>query len=159
MKLSKLLEYIKEYNENTKIKDQIKEDINKSFINDTNKDLEKKEQIPLIKKIKLYYYYRKFLNDKLYELEQIIRLNYNDDKKDDEDEKSLAYYFYLTLLIRDNDIAINYSYSIEYIQEIIKILKIFNANQYYEIIYSKIINELVNNYKGLNRKESEKSRK
>ena len=154
MKLSKLLEYIK-INENQNI-----EDIHKSFIIDINKDLEKKEQIPLIKKIKLYYYYRKFLNDKLYELDKIIRLNYNDDKKDNEDEKSLAYYFYLTLLIRENDFAINYSYSIEYIQEIIKILKIINANQYYDIIYSKIINELVNNYKGLyeyeyNKKEIE----
>ena len=99
---------------------------------------------------KLYYLARKSLHQKLYDLNKIIRLNH-----DDKSEENLPYYFYLSLLIRDNENIINYSYSIDYIKKIDNKSKIDN-DKYYKIMISKIIIELIKNYKGLDEYEYNK---
>ena len=64
--------------------------------------------------VKFFYLNRLSIHDIIYKLEKIIRLNFKDEK-----EEKLSYYFYLSLLIRDNDDIINYSYPIKYIEIII----------------------------------------
>ena len=54
----------------------------------------------------------------------------------------------MSLLIRENENVINYSYSIDFIKKINNKSKI-NEDKYYKIIISKIIIELIKNYKGL----------
>ena len=119
--------------------------------------LEKKFNLQKLEIVKLYYANRSSIHKILYNLNTIIRLNYNNEIE----ERNLAYYFYLLLLIRDDDTIINYSYSIEYIKKAIESLTIGNKDKYYDLVISKIINELINNYKGLdeyecNSKEIEK---
>ena len=92
---------------------------------------------------KLYYFARKNLYQALYDLNKIIRLNY-----DDKNEENLPFYFYLSLFIRDNENIINYSYSIDYIKNINNKSKIIN-DKYYKIMMSKIVIDLIKNYKGL----------
>ena len=93
--------------------------------------------------VKFLYINRFTIHDILYKLNKVIRLDFKDEKED-----NLSYYFYLSLLIRDNDDLINYSYPIEYIRIIIIQTKKFNG-KYNKIIISKIILELINNYKEL----------
>ena len=93
--------------------------------------------------VKFFYLKRNSIHYILYKYKKIIRLNF-----EDEMEENLSYYFYLSLLIRDNDVIINYSYSIELILKIINQTKKYN-DKYYKIIISKIIIELINNYKEL----------
>ena len=93
--------------------------------------------------VKFFYLNRFSIHDILYKYGKIIRLTFEDEK-----EENLSYYFYLSLLIRDNDDIINYSYSNRFIQKIINQTK-KNKNQFYKIIISKIIIELINNYKEL----------
>ena len=147
MKLLALKEYIKLIQSENKDEKQNKtltiEDIHKLLIN--YKDLENFEQIKILNFIKLCYYNRKYIHNKLFDSEEIIRLNHYNEKE----ENSLVYFFYLTLLIRDNDAIINYSYSIEYIKKINSTFKSDNNDEYYNIIGCKIIDELINNYKGL----------
>ena len=119
--------------------------------------LEKKYKLKKLEIVKLYYANRSSIHKIIYNLDKIIRLNYNNEIE----ERNLAYYFYLLLLIRDDDTTINYSYSIEYIKKLKESLIIGNKDKYYDLIISKIINDLINNYKGLdeceyNNKELEK---
>ena len=92
---------------------------------------------------KIYYLYRDSIENKLYDLNNNIRLNYND-----KNEENLPFYFYLSLLIRENENIINFTYSIDYIKKINNRAKA-NNNPYYRIMISKIIIELIKNYKGL----------
>ena len=108
-------------------------------------------------KLIFIYFYRKFINDMLFEEEKIIKLN-NDDKNNN----NLAFYFYLYLLIMDNPDIINYYYPIDYIIEINKKLKNIDKSQYqYQfIILLKIIKELIyfyeqNDYDDENESENE----
>ena len=132
---------------------QNKNDIEKALINiDFMQQNHKLNKLQLIK----FYYVNRFnIHNILYNLEKIIRISYNNE----EEENNLSFYFYLVLLIREDESIINYSYSIEYIKKIIEILKINNDN-FFNIILSKIIDELINNYKELyeyefNKKEIE----
>ena len=118
-----------------------KKNVEKSLI-----DIQNAENIYHNNKLKLikFFYLNRFgIHDIIYKLDKIIRLNFNDEK-----EENLSFYFYLSLLIRDNDDIINYSYPIEYIREIVNQTKKYN-DKYYKIIISKIIIELINNYKEL----------
>ena len=127
---------------------QNKKDIEETLIN-TN-ILEHNYKLNKLEIVKLYYLNRLSIHNILYNLEKIVIVNYNNAKE----EENFAYFFYLTLLIRENDSVVNYSYSIEYIKKIINIFKKnINSNQYYDIIISKIIIELINNYKGLDEYE------
>ena len=76
------------------------ENIQKILIN--YKNLENDDDINRLILIKIYYLYREIIHSNLYENEEMIYLNF-DDKKED-----LSYYFYLSLLIRNNDNIINY---------------------------------------------------
>ena len=89
--------------------------------------------------VKFFYLNRLSIHDIIYKLQKIIRLNFKDKK-----EENLSYYFYLSLLIKDNDDIINYS--IKYIEIIINQTKKYN-DKFYKIIISKIIIVLINNYK------------
>ena len=112
--------------------------------NSLNKDkelLEKINESDKLSIIKFYYFHKEDIHKILYELQKLIKINY--------DEKmNLSYYFYLSLLIRDNPDIINYSYSIQFINKLNEIQKI-NNDKYKKIILSKIILELIDNYKGL----------
>ena len=61
--------------------------------------------------------------------------------------KTLSCYFYLNLLIRENPNIVEYVYSIDFIKEINNLQK-NNDKIYQKIIISKIIIELIKNYKG-----------
>jgi len=147
MNFLKLIEYLSKkhnYFDNNKLIEllQINDDIEKNqkiIIN--NKELEKVCQLNKLDIIKFYYFNKSSIHNLLYKFEKNIKLNY--DEKD-----PLSYYFYLSLLIRDNLNIVNYSYSIEYIRKINEKQK-NNNGIYNKIMISKIILELIDNYKGL----------
>ena len=84
--------------------------------------------------VKFLYSNRFSIHNIIYKLDIIIRINFKDKK-----EENLSYYFYLSLLIRDNDDIVNYSYPIEFIKEIVNQTKKDNDKYYKIIIISKII--------------------
>ena len=91
--------------------------------------------------MKIFYFNKKKINEILYEAQKIINIDNIIDNK-------LSDYFYLTLLIEDNIDIVNYEYSLDFINIIFNQLKQDNNNNYKKIILSKIIIELINNYKG-----------
>ena len=100
--------------ENTKfgefLKNENKNAIEEWLINyeEINKMCESKEFNPL----KLYYFKRKYIDKILYDKNELIKLNVN------QNCEKLSYYFYLSLLIRNNPHIVNYSYSFEFIKNI-----------------------------------------
>ena len=92
-------------------------------------------------KMQFLYFNRNEIHKILYDYEETIKLN-NDIVKND-----ISNYFYLLLLIGDNTTIINYEYSIDFIININDQLKKENKN-IKKLILSKIIIELINNYKG-----------
>ena len=94
-------------------------------------------------KIKFIYSFKDRVHKMLYVEEEIILIECN------EDNQKLDFLFYLSLLITDNKDIINYSFPIDYIREINKKREKI-TNEYELIIMSKIIIDLINNYKGLN---------
>ena len=93
--------------------------------------------------MKFLYFNKKKIHEILYEEQEIIKIENNiiDNKLSD--------YFYLTLLIEDNKDTVNYEYSLDFINNIFSQLKQDNNNNNYKnIILSKIIFALINNYKG-----------
>ena len=66
----------------------------------------------------------------------------------------LSYFFYLSLLINEEKEIVNYSYSYDLINELE--LKNRNNNVLIRLITSKIILELIDNFKGLDNTENEK---
>ena len=146
LKLIKYLTQKKNFFDNNKLIELLEllqkkdiEKIQKIIIN--NKELEKVCQLNKLDIIKFYYFNKSSIHNLLYKFEKNIKLNY--DEKD-----PLSYYFYLSLLIRDNLNIVNYSYSIEYISKINEKQK-NNNGIYNKIMISKIILELIDNYKGL----------
>ena len=96
--------------------------------------------------IKLYYYNIKSIHNLLYNLEIVIDIVSYDNNPYN---PCFSFLFYLSLLIRDNKDIINYSYPIEYIKRINMINKTKDWHVNRKILISKIILELVYNYKGL----------
>ena len=94
--------------------------------------------------IKFFYFNKKKIHEILYKEEKKINIDNNII------ENKLSDYFYLTLLIEDNIDIVNYEYSFDFINNnnIFNQLKQDNNNNYKNIILSKIIIELINNYKG-----------
>ena len=91
--------------------------------------------------IKFLYFNKDNVHQILYENEIIININLDDNKK------SISYIFYLSLLIMDNIDIVNYSYKIDYIRKINDYYR-NEKDKYLLIIASKIIIDLINNFKG-----------
>ena len=83
------------------------------------------------------YFNRKNIHQILYETNEIIRIQFSIDSI------NLVNYFYLSLLISDNDDIINYTFPIDLIRNIDKIER-KSINQ---IIIAKIIIQLINNFR------------
>ena len=94
-----------------------------------------------IEVIKYFYFSRNKIFPILYNYETNIIINFEEKKK------CLFYNFYLNLLIMENTSIIYFSYSIKYIREINNEIKNI-TNKYKLIIMSKIINDLIYNFKG-----------
>ena len=92
---------------------------------------------------KLFYFNKDKINDALYDDEEIIQLNQELIKND------LSYYFYLFLLIGEDSNMVNYQYSIDIIKNINDELEKENDNIFKSLITSKLILELIKNYKEL----------
>ena len=102
---------------------------------------------------KLFYFNKKNVHEILYNEEEFITINSN------EKTKSLYYMFYLVLLINDKRDLINYKYSFDYIEDIFELMK-KEKKPLKQLIISKILFELINNYKGIydyEKDEAEKS--
>ena len=85
-----------------------------------------------------FYLNRNKVHEELYKKEEIIDIEYSD---------SISFYFYLNLLIRDNLTVINYSYTIDLINKVNDLQRNNDNKIYRQIILSKIIIDLINNYK------------
>ena len=93
--------------------------------------------------IKFIYYHRKLIHNIIYEKENNIILN------DENQSEFLSFYYYLNLLINENKDIVNYAYSNNYIKAINKRQNQNNYGIYKKLIFSKIILSLIENYKGL----------
>ena len=93
--------------------------------------------------IKFIYYHRKLIHNIIYEKENNIILN------DENQSEFLSFYYYLNLLINENKDIVNYAYSNNYIKAINKRQRQDNYGIYKKLIFSKIILSLIENYKGL----------
>ena len=113
-------------------------------------------------KPKLHYKNKDVLFEKLYENEKIIKINLdkeilqnNELKKEISNVNSsnpiinLSFLFYFDLLITDDPVIINYSYSYQLIDFINQYFITNNNELYFKVIKSKIIIDLIKNFKGL----------
>ena len=91
--------------------------------------------------IKFIYFYRNWFHSILYEREELIKIEFEEQKK------NLNYNFYLNLLIKENPEIVNYTYSIDFIKTINKERQ-KTSKKYKLIILSKIIIDLIDNYIG-----------
>ena len=92
--------------------------------------------------LKLYYFYKENIHQILYDMQVNIELNINNKIK------NISFYFYLSLLIKENKCIVNYSYSFELINNLYSNIQ-KETEIYIKIIISKIILELIENYKQL----------
>ena len=99
-----------------------------------------KKEIELL--CKFLYFNRKKVHEILLDSDKTIHFEYK------ENNKSLSFYFYLVLLIKDMPYILNYTYDLEYIKEI-NDQQDQNKEIYKKLIISKIIIELVNEYKSI----------
>jgi len=127
----------------------LKNDIINTDINQLNpftkiifnfKEIENLLEIKDQKIIKIFYFNRNRVHDILFEDEEIININYIEEKK------TLSFYFYLDFLIKDNPL-LNYTYSFNIIKQINDLQKNNNSCVFEQIIISKIIIDLINDYK------------
>jgi hypothetical protein len=79
----------------------------------------------------------------LYEREEIVKIEFGEQKT------NLNYNFYLNLLIKDNPEIVNYTYSLDFIKAINKERE-KTSQKYKLIMFSKIIVDLIDNYKETN---------
>ena len=93
--------------------------------------------------IKLLHFLRNTIHATLYNEEEIIFIKNENDKNN----KEIAFYFYLDLLINENPEIINYSYSIEFLERINNKRKQIKG-KFIIVILSKVIIDLINNFKG-----------
>ena len=93
--------------------------------------------------IDFLYFNRNNIHEILYKEEKIINIEIN------ENNRNLSYYFYLSLLISENKDIINYSYSVDYINDIINNYQnnIEDNNTLKKLIISKILLQIIDNYK------------
>ena len=99
---------------------------------------------------KFCYFQKNLINDILYYEEKIINI-YNNNNKN-----NFSFYFYLVLLIEDNVDIINYSYDYNFFNEINSENKL-EKNEIKKVIISKIILELIFNFRGFNKNKNIKT--
>ena len=93
--------------------------------------------------IKYIYSNKNWFHNMLYEREEIVKIEFGEQKT------NLNYNFYLNLLIKDNPEIVNYTYSLDFIKAINKERE-KTSQKYKLIIFSKIIIDLIDNYKETN---------
>ena len=89
---------------------------------------------------KFFCFYKEIIHNILYAYEEIIHINQN------EQTKKLAYNAYLNILINDNLEVINYSYKLNYINEINHERRKIK-DKYKLILFAKFIICLIDNFK------------
>ena len=95
------------------------------------------------KKLLFLYFNRFKIHQILYDSDKVVQINLSDNNK------NLYSYFYLTALIPENKEIIDYSYNIDLIRELNNNNNNNNKNNKYTlIITSKIIIELIKNFRG-----------
>ena len=123
------------------------------IIND-NKNI-KDQNIKAQDIIMFLYFNRNKIEKIIYDIDEVIEIKPNNVIKD------LSYYFYLDLLISQNKGIVNYIYTIDFINEINKQRNnIDKKENFKKILISKILVELIINYKGCdyyNEDEDDKS--
>ena len=109
-------------------------------------ELEQALKLINIDEISKYCYFQKnLINDILYKEEKIINIDNN--------KYNFSFYFYLVLLIEDNIDIINYSYDYNFFNEI-KIRDKLEKSKIKKVIISKIILELLFNFRGFNKNKN-----
>ena len=88
-----------------------------------------------------FYFNREKIGKIIYDEEEILDVNFI------KMEKRLSSYFYLSLLIKYNPDVNDYTYSMDFIKQINDLQKDNNDKVYKKIIISKIILELIENYR------------
>ena len=102
---------------------------------------------------KLIYFNKKQINDIYYDSKEIINLDSIIIKN------NLSSYFYLILLLKDNDDLFNYKYSLYFIRNLNAEINNNKNNIFLNIVRSKLIIELLNNYKQLDNYDDEEEEK
>ena len=90
---------------------------------------------------KFLFFIRNKINFIIFNLDEIIYFDSIEVKKE------LNYYFYLSLLIKEDSEIVNYLYPLNFIEEINNLQKYYKDKIYSKLILSKIIIELIKNYK------------
>ena len=91
---------------------------------------------------KFLYFNKRKIHEILYDSDEFITIS------SDIIKNNISYYFYLTLLLEDDPNIINYIFSIELIRDINKQIENENDNNKFKnIIISKLMIALINNYK------------
>ena len=93
-------------------------------------------------KMKYLYFNRNKINELLYEKDKVIEINLN------LIQNKLSEYFYLNLLFEYNRNIMNFVYNYNFIKEVNDKIKTTNNDILREVIKSKYILELINNYRG-----------
>ena len=118
-------------------------DNQKDFENIFTEDkIKRKFKLDNIKTIKAIFKHKKYFHNLLYDKEIIIDIKFN------EKNLNLCFLFYLYLLIKDMEHMINYHYDWEEIRKVNKLISIFD-DKITKIVLAKIVNYLIDNYKGL----------
>ena len=87
--------------------------------------------------VKFYFLYKKAINKLLYDDDEVININ------SENFEINLSNYFYLDLLIGNDDSLINYKYNFQIIDNLIKLK---TTGEFYSPILANIVFKLINNY-------------
>ena len=93
-------------------------------------------------KMKYLYFNRNKINELLYEKDKVIEINLN------LIQNKLSEYFYLNLLFEYNRNIMNFVYNYNFIKEVNDKIKTTNNDILKEVIKSKYILKLINNYRG-----------
>ena len=117
-----------------------------------NQDYNKIKEFTLLKDeniFKFFYFNKKEVHEKLFEEEEVIEV-------DNTINKNIILYFYLNLLINDNLTIVNYIYSLDLITKLNDSQKKNDNKKYKKIINSKVIVDLIENYKNSDKYEEGK---
>ena len=120
------------------------EDVQNNFFSNLLSKYDEIEKILNLKEeniFKFFYFNRIKIHNILYDNEEVIEV-------DNTINKNIILYFYLDLLIKFDLSIVDYTYSLDLITKLNESQKESNNKKYKKIINSKIIIDLINNYKG-----------